>query len=54
MTAMQNLIAVGLIFVAAVVYGVFQIIWAIECGDAGGAYIIPQTGFPVCVQGVVK
>ena len=54
MTAMQNLIAVCLIWLGAIVYGVFQIIWAIECGDAGGAYIIPQNSFPVCVQGVVK
>lgn len=54
MSTNQSLIAVALIFLAAIVYGIFQIIWAVECGQAGGAYIIPQSGFPVCVQGVMK
>jgi len=44
--------ALALAFIALVVYGVFQIIWAVECGNLGGAYIIPQNSFPVCVAGV--
>lgn len=43
---------VALAFLGSLVYGVFTIIWAVECGNAGGAYIIPQNSFPVCVQGV--
>lgn len=33
-------------------YGALTIVWAYECGQKGGAYIIPQNSFPVCVQGV--
>ena len=52
MSDTAKLIAVGLIFLAALVYGVFLIIWANECAAHGGAYLIPQNGFPVCLAGV--
>lgn len=52
MSENMRLGVVLLIFLAAIAYGWFQIIWAVECGNAGGAYIIPQNSFPVCVQGV--
>ena len=39
-------------FAAALVFGVLLIIWSNQCAAAGGAYIIPQNSFPVCVQGV--
>lgn len=39
------------VFAAAIVYGVTLIIWANECASIGGAYLLPDNGFPVCVQG---
>lgn len=43
---------VVLCFVAALVFGVLFIVWSNQCAAAGGAYIIPQNSWPVCVQGV--
>jgi hypothetical protein len=40
------------LILAALAYGVALIIWANQCGAAGGTYIIPKAGFPVCVQGI--
>lgn len=45
----KQLIVVGLIFLAALTYGVFLIIWANDCAAVGGAFIIPENSFPVCV-----
>lgn len=45
----------GLVIILLVALGwcAWLIVQAHECGAAGGAYIIPQQGFPVCVAGVV-
>ena len=48
----RDLVIVAVIFAAALIYGVFLIIWANQCAADGGAYLIPQNGFPVCVTGV--
>lgn len=45
-------IAIVLLILGLLAWGVANIVWAIQCGGAGGAYIIPQNSFPVCVQGV--
>lgn len=47
-----KLIFAAVIIALALAYGIAQIIWAVECGNAGGAYIAPQNSFPVCVAGV--
>ena len=45
-------IAIVLGVLGVLAYAVALIVWAFQCGNAGGAFIIPQNGFPVCVQGV--
>jgi len=47
-------IAIVLAVLGLLAYGIANIAWAIQCSNAGGAYIIPQNSFPVCLQGVVR
>ena len=46
------LLLLGLLLLAGLVWSAFLVVWAIDCGNAGGAFIAPQNSLPVCVAGV--
>jgi len=42
----------SVLLLLALVWVSLLAVWANECGNAGGAFIVPQNSLPVCLQGV--
>jgi len=48
----KALVLLAVLLLLALVWVSLLAVWANECGNAGGAFIVPQNSWPVCVAGV--
>lgn len=45
------LILIGICLLIALAWSAALVVWSVQCADRGGAFIVPQNSFPVCVAG---